>query len=296
VLVRSDVGGGSWRLGGLYYYDANDYATFAVSALPMGLYFALGQRRWSRRLAGGAGLVALSITFVWSGSRGGFLALLGVAAFVLFRFTAIKKTLRILGTAAVVITVFATASDTYWTQMRTILTPEEDYNRTSDEGRMKIWERGVAYMLRHPVLGVGAANFPVAEGTISPLASRTEVGLGVKWSAAHDSFVQVGAELGVPGLLLFVTFLGGGFVCLVRISRGPRGAPSRDGPPQLAQALTASLVGWVVGALFLSLAYSDMIYALVALATALRKVATPPEPLPERALPSGRRAGRRPRT
>ena len=102
MLVRSDVGGGSWRLGGLYYYDANDYATLAVSALPLGLYFALGQHRSSRRVAGAAGLVALSITFVWSGSRGGFLALLGVAAFVLFRFPAIKKTWRVLGTAAVV--------------------------------------------------------------------------------------------------------------------------------------------------------------------------------------------------
>jgi len=73
-----------------------------VSALPLGLYFALGQHRSSRRVAGAAGLVALSITFVWSGSRGGFLALLGVAAFVLFRFPAIKKTWRVLGTAAVV--------------------------------------------------------------------------------------------------------------------------------------------------------------------------------------------------
>ena len=193
--------------------------------------------------------------------------------------------------------MLTTANDTYWTQMRTILAPEQDYNRSSDEGRMKIWERGVGYMLLHRVLGVGAAHFPVAAGTISPLASRAEVGLGVKWSAAHDSFAQVGAELGVPGLLLFVAFLGAGFVSLARVSRRPSGAPRpRDGSPRLAQALTASLVGWVVGAFFLSLAYSDMIYALVALATALRKVATPAEPLPERALPSGRRAGRRPRT
>ena len=273
VLTRFDVGGSAWRLAGLYYYDANDYATFAVSALPLGLYFVLGQRRWARRLAGAAGLVALLITIVWSGSRGGFLALLAVAAFVLFRFTALSKTWRALGTAAVVITVLTTASDAYWTQMRTILSPDQDYNRTADAGRWKTWERGVGYMLLHPVLGVGAANFGVAEGTISPLARRQEVGRGVRWGAAHNSFVQVGAELGVPGLLFFVAFLGWGFVSLARVSRQARGAPqTRDGPPQLAQALTACLVGWVVGALFLSLAYSEMLYALLALATGLRKV------------------------
>jgi len=82
--------------------------------------------------------------------------------------------------------------------MHTIIKPEEDYNRTAEEGRVKIWKRGIGYMMLHPVFGVGAANFPVAEGTISPLAGRTEVGLGVKWGAAHDSFVQIGAELGIP--------------------------------------------------------------------------------------------------
>ncbi len=277
VFQRFNVDGSSWRLGGLYYYDANDFATFAVSAIPLGFYFALGQRRWALRLAGVLGVITLLITIVWSGSRGGFTALLAVAAFTLFRFTALRKTARAIGAAVVIITVFATASDAYWTQMRTILTPDEDYNRTADEGRWKIWERGVAYMLQHPVLGVGAANFPVAEGTISPLARRTEIGLGVKWGAAHNSFVQVGAELGVPGLLLLVAFLAGGFGALARVSRQARGAsPPRASPPQLAQALTASLVGWVVGAVFLSLAYADMMYALVGLATALSRVTGSP--------------------
>src|SRR5207247_11224361 len=42
------------------------------------------------------------------------------------------------------------------------------------------------------------------EGTISPLARLQERGRGVRWGAAHNTFIQVGAELGVPGLLLFI--------------------------------------------------------------------------------------------
>src|SRR2546425_4973386 len=43
--------------------------------------------------------------------------------------------------------------------------------------------------------------------------------------------------------------------------------------PRLAESLMAALVGFVVGAFFLSLAYADMLYALVALAIALGKIA-----------------------
>jgi hypothetical protein len=40
----------------------------------------------------------------------------------------------------------------------------------------------------------------------------------------------------------------------------------------LTRALTASLIGFVVGAYFLSLAYTDMLYTLVAMAVGLQKV------------------------
>ena len=42
--------------------------------------------------------------------------------------------------------------------------------------------------------------------------------------------------------------------------------------PQLTQALTASLIGFAVGAFFLSLAYHEMLYTLVALSVGLGKV------------------------
>jgi hypothetical protein len=46
----------------------------------------------------------------------------------------------------------------------------------------------------------------------------------------------------------------------------------------LAPALTASLIGFVVGAFFLSLAYSEILFTLVALAVGLQKVTVPASP------------------
>ena len=55
-----------------------------------------------------------------------------------------------------------------------------------------------------------------AEGKLSPFAARQQLGIGVRWSAAHNSFIQVGAELGIPGLVLFLGIIASAFGALRR--------------------------------------------------------------------------------
>jgi putative inorganic carbon (HCO3(-)) transporter len=259
VLTRFDLGSGdAWRLGHLYYYDANDFATYAVSAMPLGIYFLHAGRRMVLRLFAAAGLVVLTLGFVWSGSRGGFIALAAVALFVVLRFSAIPLRWRLFAPALVAVVLLATASDQYWQQMGTIAS-DADYNQTAEAGRLQIWRRGIGYMMDNPVLGLGPGNFQTAEGTLSPLAERQQYGVGVRWNAPHNSFVQIGAELGFPGLALYIAVIASAFYALRRAG-------------DLSPALTASLLGFVVGSFFLSLAYSEMLYTLVALAVGLRKV------------------------
>jgi len=276
VLARFQLDAESWRLGRLYYYDANDFATLVVTAMPLGLYFVLAKRRPVVRAAALAGLALLAVCLIRSGSRGGFLAFLVVAAFVLMRVTTIPARSRLAGLVLILAVLSATASDQYWAQMQTIVRPKQDYNLTSEEGRLKVWKRGLDYMSAHPVFGVGANNFPVAEGTISPLARLAERGIGVRWGAAHNSYVQVAAELGVPGFVLFVALLWSAFASLRRAALRRRGGSTRpptDELSRLAQTLMAAFIGFAVGALFLSLAYTDMLYTLVAMAMGLAKTA-----------------------
>lgn len=272
VLSRFDLGeGDSWRLGDLYYYDANDFATFAVTAMPVALYLLHSARAAYQRVLGVVSLALLTLAFVYTGSRGGFIALLAVVAFVNFGYRAIALRWRVSGTVLVAVVVLATASERYWTQMGTIMS-DTDYNRSAETGRMKIWERGIGYMLQFPIFGVGPNNFGAAEGRLSPFAERQQSGRGVRWNAAHNSYVQVGAELGVPGLVMFIGMIAGAFVALRRSSRRV-GAACREGTGlELTQAITASLTGFVVGAFFLSLAYSELLFTLLALAVALQKV------------------------
>ena len=264
VMSRFEVGAGnSWRLGHLYYYDANDFATLAVTAIPLGLYFVLSARTTLVRLGAGLAIAVLIPGFLRSGSRGGFIAFVVVIGFMVLRSKGVPLRLRLLATAVVVVAFLGFATDKYWDQMTTIGS-DTDYNMTEESGRINIWRRGVGYMLGNPIFGVGPNNFQVAEGTLSPFAARAQMGLGVRWNAAHNSYVQAGAELGIPGLLLFLAVIASTLAALRRIGR--------HGNNALSSALTASLLGFVVGAFFLSLAYSEMLYTLVALAIGLQKV------------------------
>jgi O-antigen ligase len=274
VLSRFQLGGNNWRLDDLYTYDANDLACLIATAMPLGLYFLLGQRRVVVRVLAVVGLVILAMGLIRSGSRGGFLAFLAVVAFVLVRMTTIPTRSRIAGLVIILAVVLGTANDKYWTQMQTIIHYKEDYNMTADGGRVRIWKRGIGYMLDRPVFGVGARNFQVAEGTISPGAKRRERGLGVWWGAAHNTYVQAGAELGIPGLLLFFGMITTAFMSLRRVARRALRASHGGGEvSRLAQSLMAALVGFTVAAFFLSLAYADMLYMLLALTIGLAKTA-----------------------
>ena len=274
VLTRFQLGADSWRLGRLYYYDANDMATLIATAMPLGLYFVLAHPRPLSRGLALAGLAVLAVGLIRSGSRGGFLALLAVTAFVLLGFTTVPARARLAGLIVILAVAGTSASDRYWAQMQTIVHPHQDYNATSEAGRLKIWARGVGYMVENPVFGVGLLNFQVAEGTISSLARRQERGIGVLWGAAHNSFVQVGAELGIPGLLLFIGVIATALRSLRRVAaQRTRASPSTDQVARLAQSLMAAILGFVVGAFFLSLGFADMFYTLAALAVALAKTA-----------------------
>jgi O-antigen ligase len=76
---------------------------------------------------------------------------------------------------------------------------------TSD--RLELWNEAERLMALHPLRGVGPAGFD----DYAPLALRDPSNL-LFW--AHNDFLQQGAELGVPGLLLLLGLFAWGFIAL----------------------------------------------------------------------------------
>jgi putative inorganic carbon (HCO3(-)) transporter len=293
ILTTFSVGADG-RLGGLVYYDANDLAMLVVCTFPMVVYLTRPASAGVVRLAALGVMALFAVTILRTGSRGGFLGLLAVFGVMLWSFRAVPRAQRIGAVAVVALLLAVGGGSAFWEKMGTLLNPGDDYNwaGNNETGRLEVWKRGIGYMIQRPVLGVGANAFPMAEGMISPLASRQEMGQGLKWSAAHNSFVQVGAELGVPGLLAFLALLAAAFRVTLTLSRAraPDGVPAPHGA--LAQALTATLVGYCVSGFFLSQAYSAFLYSVLGLVTALGCVTAHPAGSPSAPASPRRPVGR----
>lgn len=261
------------RFGALYSYDTNDFAQVVVCALPFALYLAIATTRGVLRV--GYLLVALLflMIIIKSGSRGGFLGLLALGVLSLTTWRAVSPRIRLTALAGGIAFLAVFGSEMFMARVSSILHANEDYNVTSETGRIQAWKRGMRYMLEYPVFGVGVGAFGVAEGTLSELAiaARQSGRANVRWMAPHNSFVEIGAEAGLPGLVLFT----GLCVALLRKSYGlarRRDAQGRPDPESLlGGALFLSVVGFYVTAFFLSQSYSTHLFFLAGLVAAMSR-------------------------
>lgn len=262
------------RLGGLVYYDANDFALVMVATVPFAVYLLKFGRTGFRRAMALLALGLITLALVKSGSRGGFLGMVAVMVYILLRYRAIPSTTRLFVAAGGIVLALFLGSDKYWKQMSTILHPTADYNWTDPQGRRAVWQRGLGYVASNPVLGLGVASYPIAEGTISAISQqRASVGKGFKWSVAHNSFLETAAELGIPGLMLFIGLFIASFAALRKIRPGGMYGPGIERrETALSQMLIGSLIGFAVSGSLVSAEYFSYLYLLFGLVIGLTKM------------------------
>lgn len=259
----------SGRLAGAHTYDPNDLAFIAVATIPLAAWWAL--MRGSRdRWIGVAALLVSLYTLVQTDSRGGFIGIAAVVtgALVLGIFSGAGPFRKIsLGLVVLAVLSFPLLPHRYRETVRSLGDLESDYNMTSETGRWQLWGRGLRYAWDRPLLGVGMDNFRTAEGRISELARSRAPGVGLKWSTAHNSFIQVAAELGIVAAAVFLMLALRTPVALIAHYRRQRRSRA---PPDLLPALLAlSLIGFSATGFFLSLAYKDLPYLLFGVGAAI---------------------------
>lgn len=261
------------RLDHLYTYDANDLGVMMMVGLPLTLLLLLvarGKWRWVLLL----NLVGICATIARSGSRGGFLGFVavGIAALLLANSVSVGRRTAVAVAAALALAVGAPSG--YWLQMGTVLKPKQDYNYSTLDGRKAVAERGLGYMARYPVFGIGINNFSRAECTISPKLQALNRTGPIRCTAPHNSYVQAGAELGIPGLIAWVWLVLGMIGALLRVRRRlPRSWRRGTETHRFIYGATTffplAMIGFAVTAFFVSFAWMDALYIMAALTTGL---------------------------
>lgn len=266
------------RLANMGSYDANDIGCVLMVGLCFTMLIYQVTTGW-KKLLSALILLGIGATIARTGSRGTLVALVvvGSALLVLSKNVSVLK--RVAFVAVLVMGIAVASPQGYWQQMSTVLNPTEDYNWNSRDGRRQLAERGLGYMLDRPIFGLGIHNFGKAECTISEKAMNSLGGAGVRCMAPHNSAVQAGAELGVPGLFMWIGLLAGGIVAMFRLRKRIPKAWIRGTREEYFLALAPmyfglAMVGFTVTSLFVSFAWLDLVYALAALMGGLQFVVT----------------------
>lgn len=74
-----------------------------------------------------------------------------------------------------------------------------DFGETSNSQRIAIWKATLGSIKRHPFLGVGIGNFPIVLNQKLVLAKAG--------SSAHNIYLHIAAEIGIPASIFVVWFL-----------------------------------------------------------------------------------------
>ena len=259
--------------------NPNDLALMLNLTLPLtAALLTLTARRATRALLLGIlGLQVIAIVLTFS--RGGSITLGVILVALLWRFSRRRGAGLAVGVAVLALVVVPLLPSSYLDRLSSIDNMERDTTGSAQE-RWLVNGTAVQYIAGHPLIGTGIGQNTLALNQM----------LTVRWTQVHNVYLQIGMELGLPGLALFLALLLG----CVRAARSAERAAAAAGVQDLsalAGAIKLSLIAYAVAAFFHPTAYHVYFYYFGALALAARVAA---HALP--ASPAAARAGGRPLT
>ena len=253
-VVRDWIRHPMWRPGGATG-DANYFALDACLVLPLAYLLARHSRiRWERIFALGC-LVATIIAGTLGASRGGLFAI-GVASFWLI----LHSPRRLRNCILLFILITPPLVLLPMSPLHRLLHPQAS-DVTGEVDRRVSWAAGMRMIQRHPLMGIGLGEFK------PQMSAYADPGVGFS-SIAHNTYIEVAAETGIPTFIVFLAMLFFAYRTLNRVRR----RASDSGPLLVYLAATgiqAGLVGFLVGSIFLSAEYMKLFWLWIFLSMLL---------------------------
>jgi O-antigen ligase len=226
------------------FNNRNDFAYAMAIMLPLAFAFILRGDPFSKIVGAGVALAGV-VELIATRSRGGMLASLFAVYAVFFMLVKSKPARAVMAVVGVLVLMTAFALSP---RLSTITEYQQD---RSSMDRVYIWAQGLEMFRQHWLLGVGYNKF-------GEYCKRD----------SHSSYVRAMAELGGPGLFLYVGLLFFAMRDAYRITM----RPPHPTIGVVALGMTGVLAGHIVGSLFQTRLYHPFVLVLIAIVAALRLV------------------------
>jgi len=254
-------------------FDPNDTAYVLVSLFPPCLYFVRYGEGLPKRLAAIAAVCCAIAVILLTGSRGGIVALGAVLTLALVTTRGgIEKGYKILFVLMLTGTWLLLEDRIDVERYLSLSELSEDYNVTAEGGRLSLWQAAIDLALANPLTGVGVDCFEYAYFLARQAAGDTYL----RWHAVHNSFLQLAAEIGLVGFVVFLAINARTFLTLYRVSSTPgeqrfnSGNATRLGA--LGGLLLLGFIGQLVSGFFVTQGYSTFSTLYFAVAAAIARV------------------------
>ncbi len=241
-------------IGGMFG-NANDFAAALNMVLPLAVTLALTTKGLAR-LFYFTCVAILSVAVVVSFSRGGFLMLIAMGGFMLWKIGRHNRATTVVA-ALLLFGVFSLAMpNAYGDRLFTILNTEQDATGSAQE-RQALMARAVVIAIRHPVTGIGIGNIGAYMDKVT-----------------HNSYIEIAAELGAVGLIAYLMLIFAPLRSLKRLEQRTEAfARPRDREfYYLSLGIHATIIGYIICSFFASYQYFWYLYYPVAYAIALRRL------------------------
>jgi len=274
--IKTAISGGGYGVFlGLYNsnYGLGEGSTLAltvVSAIPLFLFFANNSliipRSFYRKFLMYGFSVAAVLAAIGTTSRTGLVALV-VLMFLKWvgssrKFVHLIVLLFLAGATTFVI------DESWQSRMSTITDYEQE---SSAAGRIAVWKWTMEFVMENP-LGGGFDSFRINK-IRTPHPLDPDQILEVRGKAFHSSYFEILGEHGFVGLAIFGILIFLTFKYLGRLSRDPPDGEEGAWIGGLASAVRQSLFVYLVGSLFIGIAFQPFMYYLIATAICLRELA-----------------------
>src|SRR6266576_5964350 len=247
-------------IGPFIYGNPNDLAAHTILVLGPALALCAGAPRGSPiRWIALASAALLTLVIVLTQSRGAFVAL-GVMALPTTITLVRRRPRAIAGVAAVLGLVLYLSPASFWARMQglrkatSVATIGEMDPEGSARQRFAVLQTATRIIRDHPVLGVGLGAYEVAQYRYNPSLGYLDT---------HNTYLNVLAETGVPGLVLFLMIV----ISVLQVVRHARRRAGRALPAEAETLrwLQYALVGYLIAGVFGSFAKLAFLYVYLAL-------------------------------